>query len=103
LVLVGYEDGPTAADQVAEIMEYGPIALEMFDRRLVHNEERLGRKRRTDLLPDGDAWLLVEFGADSEDEVDEQAERFCRAVRGDAAGPSLGVKLYEDSREISQV
>ena len=103
LVLVGYDDGATAADQVPEIMEYGPIGLEMFDRRLVRNEELLGRKRRTDLLPDGDAWLLVEFGADSEDEVDEQAERFSSAVRDGAAGPKLGVKLYEDDAEIAQV
>jgi FAD/FMN-containing dehydrogenase/Fe-S oxidoreductase len=103
LVLVGYEDGALAADQVPEVMEFEPIGLEMFDRRLVRNEEILGRKRRTDLLPDGDAWLLVEFGADSEEEVDEQAERFCRAVRGGAGGPSLGVKLYEDAGEISQV
>ncbi len=103
LVLVGYEDGPTAADQVPEVMEYGPIGLEMFDRRLVRNEEILGRKRRTDLLPDGDAWLLVEFGANSEEEVDEQAERFTRAVRDGTGGPSLGVKLYEDDAEIAQV
>jgi FAD/FMN-containing dehydrogenase/Fe-S oxidoreductase len=103
LVLVGYEDGATAADQVPEVMEYDPIGLEMFDRRLVRNEEILGRKRRTDLLPDGDAWLLVEFGADSEEEVDEQGERFCRAVRDGVGGPSLGVKLYEDSGEIAEV
>ena len=103
LVLVGYSDGATAADQVPEVMEYDPIGLEMFDRRLVRNEERLGRKRRTDLLPEGDAWLLVEFGADSEAEVDEQAERFCGAVHDGAGGPRLGVKLYEDAHEIAQV
>ena len=50
LVLVGYRDGALAADQVPEVMQYDPIGLEMFDRRLVHNEEILGRKRRTDLL-----------------------------------------------------
>jgi FAD/FMN-containing dehydrogenase/Fe-S oxidoreductase len=103
LVLVGYADGPTAADQVPEVMEYGPIGLEMFDRRLVRNEEKLGRKRRTDLLPAGDAWLLVEFGADSEAEVDEQAERFTDAVRRGVGGPSLEVKLYEDGDEIAEV
>ena len=103
LVLVGYGDGATAADKVPEVMEYDPIGLEMFDRRLVRNEERLGRKRRTDLLPEGDAWLLVEFGADSEAEVDQQAERFCGAVHDGAGGPRLGVKLYEDAHEIAQV
>ncbi|MFL5864660.1 MAG: FAD-binding and (Fe-S)-binding domain-containing protein, partial [Solirubrobacteraceae bacterium] len=103
LVLVGYEDCPAAADQVPEVMQFAPIALEAFDRRLVRNEQTLGRKRRTDLLPDGDAWLLVEFGADSKEEVEEQAERFTDAVRQGAGGSSLGVKLYEDSGEIAQV
>ena len=103
LVLVGYEDCPTAADHVPQVMEFEPIALETFDRRLVHNEQTLGRKRRTDLLPDGGAWLLVEFGADSKARADEQAERFTAAVNRGAAGPMLGVKLYEDTGEIAQV
>jgi FAD/FMN-containing dehydrogenase/Fe-S oxidoreductase len=101
LVLVGYDDCPAAADQVPWVSEFGPIGLETFDRRLVRNEIVLGRRRRTDLLPDGDAWLLVEFGAGSKREADEQAERFSAAVK--KAGGHCGVKLYEDGEEISQV
>jgi Fe-S oxidoreductase len=101
LVLVGYGDCPAAADRVPEVMEFGPIGLETFDRRLVRNELVLGRKRRTDLLPDGDAWLLVEFGADSKEEADEQAERFAEAAS--KADGHLDLKLYEDAEEISQV
>jgi hypothetical protein len=63
----------------------------------------LGRKRRTDLLPDGDAWLLVEFGGDSSEEANEQAEQFVDAVRRGAAGPSLDSKLYEKNDPIAQV
>jgi FAD/FMN-containing dehydrogenase/Fe-S oxidoreductase len=103
LVVIGYEDCPAAADHVPEVMEFSPIGLETFDRRLVRNETVLGRKRRTDLLPDGDGWLLVEFGADSQEEVDEKAERFVAAVDRGAGGENLGVKLYEDPEEISQV
>jgi FAD/FMN-containing dehydrogenase/Fe-S oxidoreductase len=103
LVLVGYVDCPTAADQVPEVMQFEPIGLETFDGRLVRNEVILGRKRRTDLLPDGDAWLLVEFGGDSKGDVDEQAERFAEAVRRGVGGPAHDVKLYEDSDEIAQV
>jgi FAD/FMN-containing dehydrogenase/Fe-S oxidoreductase len=103
LVLLGYEDAATAADQVPEIMEFGPIGLETFDRRLVRNELVKGFKRRTDLLPDGDGWLLVEFGASSREECDEQAERLMDAVRGGAGGPHVGHKLYEDPDEIAQV
>jgi FAD/FMN-containing dehydrogenase/Fe-S oxidoreductase len=103
LVLLGYADAATAADQVPEIMEYGPIGLETFDRRLVRNELVKGFKRRTDLLPDGDGWLLVEFGGASRDEADEQAERLMSSVRGGAGGPHVGHKLYEDPDEIGQV
>ncbi len=103
LVLVGYEDCPAAADQVPWVMEFGPIGLETFDSRLVRNELRLGRKRRTDLLPGGDAWLLVEFGGDTEDAADEQAERFAEAVREGGGGEHFAVKLYEDPKEIAQV
>ena len=101
LVLVGYSDCPEAADQVPWVMESGPIALETFDRQLLRNELIKGFKRHPELLPDGDGWLLVEFGADSEAEADEQAERFADAVR--RRGGHLGVKLYEDPAEIAQV
>ena len=102
LVLMGYESAPVAADQVAEIMAFEPIGLETFDRRLVDNELRKGFKRRTDLLPEGQAWLLVEFGGMEKDEADEQAERLCRAMRGQD-GPHSSVKLYEDPAEVAQV
>jgi FAD/FMN-containing dehydrogenase/ferredoxin len=101
LVLVGYDDCPTAADQVPWVMESNPIGLETFDRRLVENELKKGFKRRPELLPDGDGWLLVEFGGDTEQEADEQGERFAEAVR--QQGGHLGVKLYEDPAEIAQV
>jgi FAD/FMN-containing dehydrogenase/Fe-S oxidoreductase len=101
LVLVGYADCPSAADQVPWVMEFDPIGLETFDRRLVDNELALGRKRRTDLLPDGGAWLLVEFGGDSKAQADEQAERFTDAVH--QRSDQLGCKLYEDTGEIAQV
>jgi FAD/FMN-containing dehydrogenase/Fe-S oxidoreductase len=103
LVLLGYEDAATAADQVPEIMGFEPIGLETFDRRLVDNELRKGFKRRTDLLPGGDGWLLVEFGAGSEQEADEQAERLMDAVKGGAGGPHVDAQLYEDEGEIAQV
>src|SRR5690242_19842532 len=93
LVVLGYTDCPTAADQVSEIMGYEPIGLETFDRRLVRNELVKGFPERPDLLPDGDAWLLVEFAED------ERAERMLRDLRGE----HLSAKLYESPQEIAQV
>jgi FAD/FMN-containing dehydrogenase/Fe-S oxidoreductase len=102
LVLLGYEDSPTAADQVPEVMQHDPIALETFDQRLVDNELSKGFPQHAELLPGGQAWLLVEFGAASEEHADEQAERFLSAMRK-GSRPHVDIKLYEDTREIAQV
>jgi FAD/FMN-containing dehydrogenase/Fe-S oxidoreductase len=103
LVLLGYDDAATAADQVPEIMDYGPIGLETFDRALLDNELRKGFKRHSELLPGGDGWLLVEFGGADQQESGEQAERLMDAVKRGAAGPHLDAKLYEDETEVAQV
>ncbi len=102
LVLAGYPDCPTSADQVPWIMEeHAPIALETFDRQLLHNELKKGFKRRADLMPEGEGWLLVEFGGESAEEADERAERFAEDVR--ARGGQQGVKVFEDADEINEV
>jgi FAD/FMN-containing dehydrogenase/Fe-S oxidoreductase len=102
LVLLGYEDPPMAADQVPGVMQFDPIALETFDQKLVDNELTKGFPQHAELLPRGGAWLLVEFGADSEEGSEEQAERFMSAM-GKKQGPHVDIKLYEDAREIEQV
>ncbi|MGH2856334.1 MAG: FAD-binding and (Fe-S)-binding domain-containing protein, partial [Solirubrobacteraceae bacterium] len=102
LVLLGYDDPPTSADRVPEIMEFSPIALETFDRRLVDHELAKGFKRHPELLPGGDAWLLAEFGASSKEEADEQAERMLSELR-DRGGPHIDAKLYEDPEQVKQV
>jgi FAD/FMN-containing dehydrogenase/Fe-S oxidoreductase len=103
LVLIGYTDPATSADQVPEIMGFDPIALETFDRLLVDNELGKGFKRHPELLPGGDAWLLVEFGGDSEEEAAEHAQRLMDAVERGGGGPHVDAKHYDDSDEISQV
>jgi FAD/FMN-containing dehydrogenase/Fe-S oxidoreductase len=100
LVVLGYPTPWEAADHVPEIMEFGPIGLETFDRRLVDNEIEKGFPGKAELLPGGDAWLLVEFGADTREEGDEQAERFLKAFR---KGEQIEIKRYEDPVEIREV
>jgi FAD/FMN-containing dehydrogenase/Fe-S oxidoreductase len=103
LVLLGYDAPWTAADHVPEIMEFEPIGLETFDRRLVDNELKKGFKRHPELLPGGDAWLLVEFGADSKEEADAQAERMVSAFKKKKDKEYLDLKLYEDEGQVKQV
>jgi FAD/FMN-containing dehydrogenase/Fe-S oxidoreductase len=103
LVLLGYDAPWSAADHVPEIMEFEPIGLETFDQRLVDNELVKGFKRRPELLPDGQAWLLVEFGADSKEEADAKAERLTSAMKKKRNKDYLELKLYEDEAEAKQV
>jgi FAD/FMN-containing dehydrogenase/Fe-S oxidoreductase len=77
LVVLSFGDIFAAADAVPEILNYKPIGLEGFDDQLV---DFLRRKQMAlediALLPEGRGFLLVEFGADTDDGARTQAERF---------------------------
>ena len=80
LVVIEYDDLADACTHVAEIVGFEPIGLEGLDRRLIENQsaeglnvaalEELPRRRS------GDAWLLVQFGDDSEEGCTRRVERF---------------------------
>ena len=70
LAIVGFADVFAAADAVPDVLETKPIGLEGIDHMLV---EYMKKKRfklsDLEVLPDGHAWLVAEFGADSADEA----------------------------------
>ena len=73
-VVLGYADVFTAADHVPEILAHGPIGLEGMDTVLTKNMEAKGRLAdERERLPEGGAWLLAEFGADSAQDALDQA------------------------------
>src|SRR4051794_18072466 len=83
LVVVEYDDLITAGRDVIEIVEkFKPIGLEGLDRVLVDEEEEQGmHTEAVESLPEferGDAWLLVQFGADDPEESKAAAEEFKR-------------------------
>lgn len=75
LLVLGFADIFLAADSVPEILESGCIGLEGFDGVMVDamRESQL-HARDLDLLPEGRGWLLVEFGGDSQVEVEVRAD-----------------------------
>ncbi|MCL2660449.1 MAG: FAD-binding oxidoreductase, partial [Acidobacteriaceae bacterium] len=85
LVGVGFSDVFVAADNVPLVLSYKPIGLEGFDGLLLESL-RLKGKSVADipLLPEGNGFLLVEFGADSQQEADDRARSFAAAI-GDRA------------------
>jgi FAD/FMN-containing dehydrogenase/Fe-S oxidoreductase len=68
LLVVGFPDIAAAADVVPAVLAARPIACEGLDRAIIGGlRERNLRLEDIALLPEGDAWLMVEFGADSLD------------------------------------
>ena len=65
LVVLGYPDVADAADAVPAILAHAPLAIEGLDARMVDVVRRRKGSSRVPALPPGDAWLMVEMGADS--------------------------------------
>jgi Fe-S oxidoreductase len=75
LVVAGFADIYSAADAVPAVLAAGPIACEGLDQRIIGGlRERNLRLDDIALLPPGDAWLMVEFGGDTEAEALERAK-----------------------------
>ncbi|MGH3947490.1 MAG: FAD-binding and (Fe-S)-binding domain-containing protein [Pseudonocardiaceae bacterium] len=63
LLVLGFPDIPAAADAVPGLLPHCPLTVEGMDAALI--EALRARGRPVAPLPEGAAWLLVEFGADS--------------------------------------
>ncbi len=82
LVGVGFSDVFLAADNVPHVLTHKPIGLEGMDGLLL---ECLRRKHKSldeiALLPEGDGFLLVEFGGATQQEADDRARVFAEAIQ----------------------
>ncbi len=98
LVVLGYPDVYAACDHVPELLSFKPIGLEGFDDKLVDGMRRKGlHARNLHLLPRGGGWLLIEFGADSEEDARDQARRLMEGLK--SAGGTSGMALFTDRTE----
>ena len=74
LLVQGYADIYAAGDAVPEVLAAGPIACEGLDERIVGGlRERRLKLDDLALLPEGRAWLMVEFGADTLEQAIDKA------------------------------
>jgi FAD/FMN-containing dehydrogenase/Fe-S oxidoreductase len=102
LLVLGFSDAYIAADHVPEIMAHQPIALEGFDSALIENMRKKNlHPAEAALLPDGGGWLLVEFGADTREECQEQALRLMEQMRHQAHPPTM--KLFDQPQEAAKI
>jgi FAD/FMN-containing dehydrogenase/Fe-S oxidoreductase len=97
-LLLGYPDVFQAADHVPVILERcSPIGLEGFDDQLIKNmiaKHRLAAERT--VLPEGRAWLYIEFGQDDPDTATEEAQRALELL---ADGPQIDARVIIDKAE----
>ncbi|WP_329231491.1 FAD-binding and (Fe-S)-binding domain-containing protein [Streptomyces canus] len=90
LVVLGFPDVETAADAVPTILPYEPIALEGIDARLLRDEriKHLNPKARAE-LPEGNAFLMVQFGGETLQEADEHAHRMLDGLHESEHDPEV--------------
>jgi Fe-S oxidoreductase len=98
LLVIGYPTVYDAADDVPRILEFKPIGLEGFDDLLVRDMKSKGlNPEGVALLPPGGGWLLVEFGGETQNEADANAQRVVDTLSRGAARPSM--LLCESKRQ----
>jgi FAD/FMN-containing dehydrogenase/Fe-S oxidoreductase len=90
LLLLGFKDIYIAADAVPHFTRFNPIAIEGLDRGIVRGLQARGlKKEEIALLPPGDAWVVLEFGADSVEDATRQAKAAEQHFLEGAAGPDV--------------
>ncbi|MDQ2872150.1 MAG: FAD-binding oxidoreductase, partial [Candidatus Eremiobacteraeota bacterium] len=96
LLMIGFKDLATAGDHVPFCDEFKPLALEGMDHSMFHYMELKGEStsQSRDLFPDGNAWLVCEFGGESEDEAAANAGKLLEGVK--SKGEAVATKLVSD-------
>jgi FAD/FMN-containing dehydrogenase/Fe-S oxidoreductase len=101
LLVLGYDSLPDAGNAVPFIMKHKPIGLEGMDDLLL---EFMRRKKFNvediSLLPDGKAWLLVEFGGESKEDSDNQAKALMEGLKKEKNVPTMSLFDNPDQEEL---
>jgi FAD/FMN-containing dehydrogenase/Fe-S oxidoreductase len=101
LLVLGFADIYQAGDVVPQILAARPIACEGLDEKIIGGlRERRLKLEDVGLLPQGRAWLMCEFGADTHAEAVSRA----RALEGEFASRSeVSRWLIEDKVMIARM
>jgi FAD/FMN-containing dehydrogenase/Fe-S oxidoreductase len=100
ILVLGFADIFVAADGVAHFERFAPIAIEGLDRAIVRGLQARGLKAdEIALLPEGDAWVVLEFGADTAGEARTRAQQalaYFRAGEGASDVSEVSGVIVED-------
>jgi FAD/FMN-containing dehydrogenase/Fe-S oxidoreductase len=98
LLVFGYPDIFTAADHVVEPMKFQPVGLEALDDTFIRYMKKKGlHPPNLSILPEGNAWLLIEFGGRDKEESDSHARRCMEDFKNRGDTPPM--KLFDNPKE----
>ncbi len=103
LVALGYDSLGNAGRAVTKILPYKPIGLEGMDCLLIEFSKRMGllTRHELELLPKANAWLLAEFGGETKEDADAQANKMISELKAQQNPPSI--KLFDDENEEQEL
>ena len=94
LLVIGYEDIYRAGDDVARMCTFDPVALEGMDHELVqYMKKKKLYVEYLSLLPQGNGFLFVEFGGQTQKEADEKAKVVAEAIEADSTRGIHGFRV----------
>jgi FAD/FMN-containing dehydrogenase/Fe-S oxidoreductase len=100
LTVLSYADIYEAADQTPAILPFGNICLEGLDSSMIDDMRRKNMELgNVAYLPEGNAWLLVEFGGETLEEAETKARRLMEAQ----APHTIAQQIYTDKAIQSRV
>jgi FAD/FMN-containing dehydrogenase/Fe-S oxidoreductase len=102
VVMIGYDDVAAAGDDVPQLLRHEPIALEGLDQKLISFQQRKHlNPEALKLLPEGNAYLLAQFGGETREEALTAASE-CRDVLNDAEHGN-GAVLFDDEQHEAMI
>lgn len=104
LAIIGFADIYLAADAVPHFERFGPIAVEGLDRNIIRGLQARNLKAdEISMLPPGDAWVVLEFGADEAAEAIERARAAQAYFRAGMAGVDVSCVVVEAKADQQRI
>ena len=95
LLVFGYPDIFAAGDHVVEPAKFGPVGLEALDDTFIDYMKKKGlHPPNMNFMPEGNAWLLIEFGGKDKAEADANARKCMDDFQQREDAPPM--KLFDD-------
>jgi FAD/FMN-containing dehydrogenase/Fe-S oxidoreductase len=102
VLALGYPSVYEAGDHVMEVLAHKPLGLEGLDDRLAKYMKKLKMHAKDlKLMPEGNGWLITEFGGDTREEADAKAHALMDDLKKLSNPPSM--KLYDDPDEEKKI